>query len=138
MNFICTHYGHVIVCSCPLLPRRCEELWCGLAQQRSGKLSVWNMTSQQHRELTHAQQAENRTVHAVVTDADGDACWTYVYPGSEVYRWNVDVKQVTHLPAKSRDRATGRFPGRRGLLVSGPQTGWWTPRKTATMGGRRA
>ena len=92
-----SHYGHVIVCSCPLLPPRCEELWCGLAQQRSGKLSVWNMTSQQHRELTHAQQAENRTVHAVVTDADGDACWTYVYPGSEVYRWNVDVKQVTHV-----------------------------------------
>ena len=56
-----------------------EELWCGHAQQRSGQISVWNMTTQHCRVLAHAQEKENRTVSAIISD--GDAVWSYVYPG---------------------------------------------------------
>ena len=66
-----------------------------MTQQRAGKISVWNMTSQQWRLLTHGQEADNRTVHVVVTDSE--ACWSYVYPGTELFRWDADAKQVTHV-----------------------------------------
>ena len=59
---------------------RQEELWCGHAQQRSGQVSVWNMTTQHCRVLAHAQEKDNRTVHAITSD--NDAVWSYVYPGN--------------------------------------------------------
>ena len=76
------------------------------------------MTTQHCRVLAHAQEKDNRTVHAITTDSD--AVWSYVYPGdasipltracllsevidfahvspgTEVYRWNAQIRQVTH------------------------------------------